>query len=379
MAYDSAYKLQKTLETKVFNYAKDAKIAAEKALKILVEIITFYLLKTWEFNDNISIDYSLPEYGNPDITHKVDYALLPIINEKIITIPKKIDFISPNFLLKELQKNDFDIEKFDFTKNQLLSRTKILRNACVIGHSTNSNLLAGFEKINEHTYDIRIYEQLLKPYAMIECKRVGVEEGMKKDPQTIQKAKQGAYVPRAVSSLQKIKDENGELKGIIYKSDNYYYIDDYSMLHKKIIKSDDKELLRKFVLTIGVVSNHGNWFTFNNPDKELKILAQSYDWILFLSDKGLAEFIEIFIQKPIEKYRIIRDAFSNSYAAVKKKNQFTKVQMNFESDAILLDYFENNLYLIEKWFNIISPANSNIDILKEQLVSLKNKPWNMIL
>ena len=42
-----------------------------------------------------------------------------------------------------------------------------------------------------------------RPFAIFECKRVGVEEGMRKGPQTIQKAKQGAYVARTVSALQK--------------------------------------------------------------------------------------------------------------------------------------------------------------------------------
>lgn len=379
MPYDSVDKLQKALETEVFHYAKDSKKAAGRALGTLVEIITFYLLKSWEFNNNISIEIKLPEYGNPEITHNVEYSLHPILNEKIISMTNKIDSITANYIFKELQKNDYDIEKYNKTNNQLLSKTNILRNACIIGNSNNSNLLASFEEITEQHFNIRIYEQHFKPFAIFECKRVGVEEGMKKGPQTIEKAKQGAYVARAVSSLQKVRNEKGELKGIIYKSDNSYNIDDYITILDKIINSNDKELLRKFILSVGVVSNHGNWFTSKNPNKELKVLAQSYDWLIFLTDNGLSEFIETFIQKPNKKNSIIRDVFSSSYSANKKKNQFTKVQMNFEADAILLDYFKKNIIQIEKWFNIISPDNSNIVILKEQLINLKNKPWNRIL
>ena len=93
---------------------------------------------------------------------------------------------------------------------------------------------------------------------MFECKRVGVEEGMKKGPQTIEKAKQGAYVARMTSSLQKIRCDEGEMQGIIYKSDGSYIIKPYVKLMQEIIYSSDKELLRKFLLTIGIVSNHGN-------------------------------------------------------------------------------------------------------------------------
>jgi hypothetical protein len=82
-------------------------------------------------------------------------------------------------------------------------------------------------KENKHDNDVielHIYEQRKKAYAIFECKRVGVEEGMTKGPQTIEKAKQGAYVARTASSLQKIRNESGELYGIIYKSDNTYFL-----------------------------------------------------------------------------------------------------------------------------------------------------------
>jgi hypothetical protein len=379
MQYESVDKLQKALQNDVFHYAKDSKKAAGRALGTLVEIITFYLLKTWKLNDNISIEMRLQEYGNPDITHNVEYSLHPILYEKIITIPKKLESITSNDIHKELRKIEFDIDKFNKTGNQLLSKANILRNACIIGKSVNSNLFASIEKIDEFYYFLRIYEQHVKPFALFECKRVGVEEGMKKGPQTIEKAKQGAYVARTVSSLQKIRNEKGELKGIIYKSDNTYQTDDYIILLDNIIKSNDKEFLRRFILTVGVVSNHGNWFTSKNPNKELKVLAQSYDWLIFLTDNGLAEFIETFIQKPNKKNYIVRDAFANSYSSEKKKNQFTKVQMNFEADAILLDYFKVNIINVEKWFNVISPDNFNINYLKNQLNQLRNKSWKGIL
>jgi hypothetical protein len=77
------------------------------------------------------------------------------------------------------------------------------------------------------------------------------------------------------------------MQGIIYKSDGSYIIKPYINLMEEVIKSSDKELLRKFIMTIGVVSNHGNWikktakgelsFSEENFQKELMVLAQSYD------------------------------------------------------------------------------------------------------
>jgi hypothetical protein len=148
---------------------------------------------------------------------------------------------------------------------------------------------------------------------------------------------------------------------------------------EEIIYSNDKELLKRFILTVGVVSNHGNWFTSDNQNKELKVLAQSYDWLLFLTDKGLAEFIEKLLFKPTKEFSPIREAFISSYSATKKKNQFTKVQMNIEADRILLDFFSKNIKTIEGWFNIISPKKKKLSTLKDELKELKNKNWTTIL
>ena len=144
---------------------------------------------------------------------------------------------------------------------------------------------------------------------------------------------------------------------------------------EEIIYSNDEELLRRFILTVGVVSNHGNWFTSDHPNKELKVLAQSYDWLIFLTDKGLSEFIDNLLFNPTAEYKLIRDTFLSSYLEGKKKNEFTKVQMNIEADRLLLKYFESNIQNIESWFNIISPKNKSLETLKNELNELKNKNW----
>jgi hypothetical protein len=147
--------------------------------------------------------------------------------------------------------------------------------------------------------------------------------------------------------------------------------------------------LRRFILTVGVVSNHGNWirkgkdgqmnFSQENFQKELMVLAQSYDWLLFLTDKGLSEFIDNLLFNPIAKYQLIRDTFLSSYTEGKRKNQFTKVQMNLEADCILLEYFFDNINNIEGWFNVISPNSKTLATLQSELDALKNKNWKEIL
>ncbi len=378
MAYESVDKLQKALVKDVFHYAKDSKKAAGRALGTIVEIITYYLIKTWGLNNQISIERGLEEYGNPDITHNVEFSLHPIVRSSFLTIDKSEKSITANKILKALEEKKYNLKGFEPKSTNQLLNNGVLRNACTIATSKDSFILCSIKADLGDKYELHVYEQSRKPYSVFECKRVGVEEGMSKGPQTIEKAKQGAYVARSASSLQKIRNESGELHGIIYKSDGSYIIKPFVDLMEEIIYSNDKELLRRFILTVGVVSNHGNWFTSDNQNKELKVLAQSYDWLLFLTDKGLSQFINKLLYKPTKKYGPIRKAFLSSYPKV-KKNQFTKVQMNIEADILLLDYFSKNIKTIESWFNVISPRKKNLSTLKDELKELKNKNWKNIL
>lgn len=378
MAYESVDKLQNALGDKVFHYTQDKKKAAGRALGTMVEIITYYLLKIWDFNNSTSIERGLYEYGNEDIAHNVEYSLHPIINEYVVTIPNDGNSITATKILKALEAKS-NVSKFDKKNNNLLDKHNILRNACTIGESKDSFLLTSFKTVGQHEHELLVFEQMQKPYAIFECKRVGVEEGNKKGPQTIEKAKQGAYVARAASSLQKIRTDTGEKYGIIYRSDNEPYIKPYVELMEEIIYSAESELLKKFILTVGVVSNHGNWFTAENHNKELKVLAQSYDWLIFLTDDGLAQFIDELLLNPTQEYIKVQQAFKSSYTANKKRNVFTKVKMDFEADAVLLKYFSDKLNEIEGWFNVIAPEGKSINELKDELIELRSKNWKEIL
>ena len=103
MSYPSVDQLQKILTEEVFHYARDSKKAAGRALGTLVEIITFYALKSWGLERNVAIERPLPEFGNDDITHNVEYSLhsstplatakfsrddLPITAKKIAKAPE---------------------------------------------------------------------------------------------------------------------------------------------------------------------------------------------------------------------------------------------------------------------------------------------------
>ena len=378
MTFESVDQLQKVLTKNVFGYARDSKKAAGRALGTIVEIITFYFLKSWGLNNSISIEKRIPEFGNPDIIHNVEYSLHPIYNEYVVDLDNDGKSVTAHRILTELSKKQ-NVDNFQKLNNILLTKGGILRNGCTIASGDNSYLIASINDIQRDTTVIAVTEQSIIPYAIFECKRVGVEEGTKKGPQTIEKAKQGAYVAKSVSSLQKVRLEGGELYGIIYQNNEVLYSKPYRELLKEVINSDNPDLLRCFIMTVGVVSNHGNWFTAEDHNKELKVLAQSYDWLLFLTDEGLTEFIEEVIFNPTEKYKNIKEAFTASYAPDKKKNRFTKVQMDIQADVELLEYFGSNMERIESWFNVIAPQNNNLTQLKTEIHILQKKEWGDIL
>jgi hypothetical protein len=239
-------------------------------------------------------------------------------------------------------------------------------------------LVCTLSGLSAETIDVAVHKLRGLPFAIAECKRVGIEEGNKKGPQTIEKAKQGAYVARSVSSLQKIRLANGQMGGVMQKDDGSFVHKPYRQFLEEVVASHDAELLRQFIITAGVVSNHGNWFTSANHNKELKVLASSYDWLLFLTDEGLSEFVDDLIVRPQTNRNAVREAFLRSYTGQSGKNQFTKVKMNLEADAVLQGYFSDNATHIHDWFNVITPHNRDLASLREELHILAGKKWDEI-
>jgi hypothetical protein len=205
---------------------------------------------------------------------------------------------------------------------------------------------------------------------MFECKRIGVEEGQTKGPQTIEKAKQGSYVARTVSGLQRVAKRDGSVaavledaSGVVSVFDNYYgYLRD-------TISGGMPDLLKNIVLTIGVISNHGNWFTRGTQNKEMRVLAQSYDWLLFLTDSALAEFIETTLQGNDPRFKFTRQAFADSYAKSGGQNSFTKVTINRKADEELSEYFRQ-VKPWSRWFSVIAPS-ATIEQLQADLDQLQ--------
>lgn len=379
MSYQSVDALQRVLVEKVFHYAEDRKKAAGRALGTLVEIITYYALKGWGFRENVAIERALSEYKNPTITHNVEFSLHPIIRQQIVPIQEFSLPLTTAKLRHSLENLGFDHADLIAKAAQVLSNQGVLRNACAFGESGSAFCIASVDEMKGSRFALTVSVLSQHPFAIFECKRVGVEEGMKKGPQSIEKAKQGAYVARAVSSLQKVRYMNGQIGGVIQLADGTLYHKPYIQLLEETIKSNEPAMLRDFILTVGVVSNHGNWFTAEDHNKELKVLAQSYDWLLFLTDHGLAEFVSELLLNPTPELADARAAFLNSYGPAASGNRFTKVKIDVKADVVLKHYFATHAKKIESWFNIIAPNGQSLKKLRDELNLLNGKDWKKIL
>lgn len=78
MKFESIDTLQKTLADEVFTYTSDRKKASGRALGTLVEIIIYYVLRSWGLSNYIVVERRIPEFANSEITHNVEFSLHPV-------------------------------------------------------------------------------------------------------------------------------------------------------------------------------------------------------------------------------------------------------------------------------------------------------------
>ncbi len=281
LSYQSVDKIQNMLATEVFGYAIDKKKASGRCLGTLVEIVTFYTLCAWKRRDSIAIERSIPEFANPEISHNVEFSLHPILASRSIQLPLDLPVTSRKVI--DVAGAD---SRLEIKHQSLVGKDGVMRNAAVVAEGPGEFVTAHLVEMNHSGCVVALTNLLEQPYAIFECKRVGVEEGMRKGPQTIEKAKQGAYVARSVSSLQKVRLNDGHVHGVLDTGGGRLRTGDYLRFLRQVVDGVDQNALRNFILTVGVVSNHGNWFTAENHNKELEVWPTLMTGSRFLRTSG---------------------------------------------------------------------------------------------
>jgi len=363
MSYQSVDALQKALATSIFSRTAAPKKASGRALGTLVELITFYMLRSWGLEHNLAIERGLPEYGNEEIAHNVEFTLhrSEIIDR--FDLSDTPGTLTTTALVKSAP--NLQVVNDSILKGRWLLKGETVRHAMHFANGPDCFYNAYLSDDDQ----VIISKLFSKPYAMFECKRVGVEEGQTKGPQTIEKAKQGAYVARSVSGLQRVPRQDGTVSAVVEDANGALVTHpNYDNFLRNAIVNRDATTLTNVVLTVGVVSNHGNWFTANQQNKEMKVLAQSYDWLLFLTDNALSEFIQTALLGNDSRFTATRKAFHLTYSGTAKSTTFTKVTIDRKADLELTEYFASEQPW-HRWFNSITPDRP-ISELKDDLVRL---------
>ena len=177
--------VQTRLADDVFDHTDSPRKAAGRALGTLVEVITYYLLRSWGLEESISIETPLQEYGNSEITHNVEYTLHGVEERYHINMHNmtRSEAITAHAIKKSmLHSHDVDIG--EVRSRSLLTRG-ILRNSCLLNKEQNARWIANYDREGKVTVSL----QHRKPYAVFECKRVGLDAQHGKGPQAIEKSK----------------------------------------------------------------------------------------------------------------------------------------------------------------------------------------------
>lgn len=170
--YASVDALQNYLAQEVFHHTDSKKKAAGRALGTLVEVITFYLIESWGLRHSLVIEKALAEYGYPEITHNVEYTLHPVLGADRVGFAGLETSISGGKIRKALSARASDVLQGPSTN--LLSGG-VLRNCCVVYKPQGRIVVAHLERETQDGREVYLASLHDKPYAMFECKRVGVE------------------------------------------------------------------------------------------------------------------------------------------------------------------------------------------------------------
>ena len=129
MSYESVDKLQKLLADEVFSYTNDKKKAAGRALGTFLEIITYYLIKTWHLEHFAAIEKALPEFANAEITHNVEFTLH---GSRKLAEKAYCDDDLPISGTSILRTLGLTTEAQGLKSVMLIDKNNILRNACTL-------------------------------------------------------------------------------------------------------------------------------------------------------------------------------------------------------------------------------------------------------
>lgn len=130
---------------------------------MIIEIITYYKLCSWDFSKNILIEKRIPEFGRGDIHHNVEFSLHKTLKEATIYLPRDGKSITAKGLGIAAKTGVARL-----TGQQLLSSKSLLRNSAVMAKYEEHVVVANVLNIDADQLRILIANLSLIPVAIFE-------------------------------------------------------------------------------------------------------------------------------------------------------------------------------------------------------------------
>jgi hypothetical protein len=115
-----------------------------------------------------------------------------------------------------------------------------------------------------------------------------------------------------------------------------------------------------------------NWFPEGVAKKDIKVLVENYDWVIWVEDAALFQFAEDLLFKETR----VAEAFQRQHSSTRKVGErlFSKQSMWIPAHEGLCRYMASNYQEIKKkWFKVLGREKLPIDSLFLELDKLTTR------
>jgi hypothetical protein len=369
-------RVQQRLMKEVFDDRKDIKKTAGRALGVVQEVIIGYLLRHNGLSNRILLETDLPEYrpgsSEPGLTHRVEFTLHQLISTKMAAVKEtKRNGRSGSYLVSKQEAEEGLDGSLKLVSNLGLGGIYLFSIPFKQKSSIDFSSAGVFhvaECVSDKQCEIRTLSAA--PVAYIECKRVGLEEGTATGPQTIEKAKQAAYVALRSSAVQKIRTPKGLYGAFYHNMDKNFKFQPYESVWEEIIRG--RLVVPGAVRSVVFLGNMVNWFPGGVAKKDIKVLVENYDWVIWVEDAALVQFAEDLLFRKTK----VAEAFKRQHSSNRKLGErlFSKQSMWIPAHEELCSYIASNYQTIKKkWFRVLGREKMATDDLFLELDKLATR------
>lgn len=354
---------------------------AGRRLGMILEIMTFLFFQSEGLGPSMRKGNQLPSFAI-DATHETDFSFHPILQTTSVEFSDSENQNRLGSHRRPVPSTTFPIvDQLNYLDSNSSIRTmkdKIIRNLTVnplavisvqdgerkdSGDPLGQKICSSIISLSSTTGSVcnaSISRLANSAFAKVECKRVGIELTADSAPQTIEKAKQGAYAADHASSYQSILSRTGEKFGVVLGEE--IEIGPYQDLRRQIINGELPSMLEGFCSTVFFFSEPSNWQTSDGIwKKDLEVLSSSFDWVIYLTDEAFIHFCQRFhIADTDDEDDCVREWIHNNA-------KLSEIPWNAYNQ--LMEYARENPP--SEWFTVHTPDECDIAVLLEELHTLQ--------